>query len=558
MAMSSMRSWVFSLAVALGALALTGSGCGDDAKQATPCTGDDSCAFGQICGASGFCEVVPCATDAECPAGNQACITVGASKSCAVVECGCRTCGQCPAGEECNNGECVLGGGGNTCPNGQADCGASEVCDAGSCRPCQGAECPQAGCETAGCPTGQTCNTVSHQCEGSTSTAAACDHCANIEACGGAPWKCVPLGGGGSSCLPPCGSNTDCETGWLCQGGNCVPSNFRCDGCMKDGCPSGEACNPNSNACEAATAQCASCATDWECGAGMACADNTCVPRCVDGACAGGGSCVTSGNQVRVCDGACASACTPACSGSTPICDGGTCVQCKDNDDCAVGQTCAGGACQGQQNCTAPTPIFWNGQCVQCTSNDHCGSGLFCSPTTNTCGSDVCSSCAAPYPACAQIGDDFYCVQCATDTDCGVGGTCNQQTYACEGGTVTPTAHCASDADCVDPTGTFDLACKNPGADGYCYDRNGLCDDVTARCTPTSLDGSGPQAECKSILDSFFGGAGGLPSLPGAGSAIPGVCSCSSALIFCRSGDVSGICFDLAGTGKGFCGSIGQ
>ncbi|MCB9731331.1 MAG: hypothetical protein H6745_01715 [Deltaproteobacteria bacterium] len=533
-----MRVWVFSLAVVMGGLALAGSGCGSEDKQAVPCTSDDTCAYGQICAATGFCETLPCGTNADCLAGNQACIEVSSSQVCAVVECGCATCGQCPVGESCDNGQCVFEGGGNTCPNGQTDCAVNQVCDNGSCRACQGTECPQSGCEETGCPTGQTCNTTSHQCETpQTQTAEACDTCANVEACGGTPWKCAPLVSG-SSCLPGCADNDDCKTGWLCQGGNCVPSNFRCDGCMKDGCPSGQACNPNSNECIAAAAQCASCGNDWECGAGMACDNNECVPRCNAGTCPIGGSCKTSANQVEVCDNVCGASCDPACGGTTPICDAGTCVQCKLDTDCSAGQTCgAGGTCQGQQNCQAPTPIFWNGQCVQCTSNEHCGSGLFCNPQTNTCGSDVCSSCVDPYPACTQIGSDFYCVQCASDADCGLGGTCNQQTFACEGGTVTPTESCTSDADCDSGAQTgYVLHCDV--ASGYCYDESGGCDGVTAFCPGSD----GTVHKCSSILDLFgsIAGGGGIP-LPG-GTTIPGSCACSA---FPASTCLGGSCLDL-------------
>ena len=135
------------------------------------------------------------------------------------------------------------------------------------------------------------------------------------------------------------------------------------------------------------------------------------------------------------------------------------------------------------------------------------------------------------------------------------------ETYSCEGGTVTPTDPCTSDADCDAGVSGFDLYC---GGDGLCHDKEGGCDDITAFC----LNGK----ECTDLLSLIGGGAlpgGGLPGgLPGGGGAtLPGVCECEpdgspagglpipipgiSGSKDCPDGVVCANIFDLIGGGGG-------
>jgi len=531
------RKWWVMVAL-LGSLALVAA-CGDDEQNgAVACSTDANCPVGMICGASGTCVTLPCAGNVDCLNGDQACITVSQQSVCSLVECGCANCPQCPVGEVCQNGQCTFPGGGNACPNGQTDCSVDEVCDGGTCRPCVGNECPSEGCVTSGCDSGFTCDQQTGDCVPEGTSGTPCGSCGTVDDCGGMPWKCAPLADG-QRCLPPCANNGECPTGWLCQAGNCVPSNFRCDGCSGQPCPSGQACNPNTNACEGGVAQCASCSDDWQCGAGNACHAGTCVPRCQAGTCPIGGGCTSTASGIPVCEDPCAASCSPACHGAAPHCVDGSCVQCRNEGDCSPGQSCNSGICEGQGSCVAPTPYELNGSCVQCIHNDHCP-GAFCNTQTNLCESDVCASCVAPYPACTQIGNDWYCVQCAVDADCGAGGSCNTQTFACQGGTVTPTDPCSSSADCVDPTGTFNLACDT--STGLCYDTNGMCDGVTAHCRGT-LPSTGEPPRCMSLLEAFGGGA--FPSMPGGGTAIPGYCGCEWIVPLLVSTCESGTCLDL-------------
>ncbi len=514
------------LALTLSASALLLMACGDDeAGGDTPCADDSACPTGQVCADSGVCDVLECESNADCLTGDQACIEHRGQRVCSLVECGCANCDPCAAGHSCDNGVCVLGGGTADCPGGTHDeCGDGEVCDNFMCRACEGAECGATpDCTVDGCDPGFECDPATKACEPvSTVDGETCASCTNADECGGGGWTCAPLING-NSCLPPCTTNDDCYTGWLCQAGACTPVNFTCSGCMLDGCAAGEACNPNDSACIPATAACESCGNDWECGAGSACHDSACLPRCVDGGCPDGGACVTSANQVQVCADACQAGCDPACGGATPYCVDGGCVQCRSDADCmeANGERCgATGMCEGGLgDCVAPTPYYWNGSCVECYANEHCAGG-FCNSETHVCGSDVCASCADPYPACTQIGDDHYCVQCTSDRDCGLGGTCNNQTFACEGGTVTNTDPCTSDADCDDGgVSGYTLKCDEPS--GYCYDANGRCDDVSAFCPGTD----GVLHPCKSLLDLL--GEMGLPTDLGGGVTLPGNCTCS-------------------------------
>ena len=519
--MIDVRMRGFALTVVIASAGFVAACGGNGTSSGTPCSDDSACVFGQVCGGSATCIVLPCTSSGDCLNGSEACVTVAQTSVCAAVECNCATCTACPLGETCNNGVCGTTSTGCT-GSGQGDCDANEICDNQTCRPCQGAECPATDCTTTGCDPNYHCDTVSKTCKpDQTTTGDACGACTSVDECGGSPWKCAPLISG-NACLPACSSNDDCQTGWLCQAGNCTPSNFNCATCMGAGCSAGNACNPNSGACVAATAKCESCGNDWECGDGNACYQGKCAPRCDHGSCATGGACVTSANQVQVCDGACSGSCTPACSGVNPYCVTGACVQCRNQADCGTGQSCsAAGICTGGTgSCQPPTPYTLGDTCVACLSNDQCN-GLFCNSTTHTCQSDVCASCNDPYPACTQIGTDFYCVQCGSDTDCGLGGHCNLSTFACEGGTVTNTDPCTSDADCDDGgVSGYTLRCDQPT--GYCYDVDGKCDSVTGFCPGTD----GQIHPCKSLLD-LFGGAGGLPPEFSGGATIPGNCACS-------------------------------
>jgi len=568
--------WTFAtLALAsLGvAAALTaGSACSDDSTPGS-CATDFDCARGTVC-VNGACGVQTCANAGDCKS-SQLCLEVNGSKVCTGAECGCLDCEACPDGKQCVEGSCVepqqcqgicpgdpcVDDAGcdqatEKCHDGKcwpteacfvpSDCGDGEVCKDHACVPCEGDECGAAAdCTVDGCDAGFHCDEATKQCVEDTTgpTADPCAACTKDEDCGGPDngWSCIPTGGA-QVCLPPCATGDDCPAGWTCdtsQGGKCFPSGYKCQGCVMDGCADGQVCNTNDGSCVEGKSECDPCQYDWECGEHHAChklgsLGRFCVPRCSGGAaCPGSSQCVSDGDTgVMVCEppqglGCCFSTdpseCTPVCDAPTPVYDpiSGNCVGCLQDTDCASG-TCdqTTHTCGGTGSCQDPTPYFSPdaGKCVQCLDNSHCGGGE-CDTTTWTCAGDVCSTCVDPYPACALVGGEYYCVQCTQDADCTGGGTCNQSSYACEGGTVvTPGQGCETDADCDAGITDFDLYCA-PG--GYCVDKKGKCDDVTAYC----LGGNKCVSMIEQLLGSAGGGTSGLPDL-GGGSTLPGSCEC--------------------------------
>lgn len=255
--------------------------------------------------------------------------------------------------------------------------------------------------------------------------------------------------------------------------------------------------------------------------------------------------------------------CDPTCGGATPFCKSSSCVQCLNDSHCEPGAKCnAAGNCQVEnQGCLDPKPFFWEGKCVACLNNTHCATG-YCAAATHTCedSGGVCSSCTGSYPACAEVGGEFFCVPCTDDSYCLSGCTCDTSSYTCEGNCDADTLKCKSDADCDPGITGFDLTCEL--STGLCVDSSGGCDDITAFCK-----GGG---KCVNILDAFGGAGGGLPiPLPGAGDGgtptLPGGCECDGLTELTSPPDKkvcgsSGLCFGfsaLLGTGSDFCTSSG-
>jgi hypothetical protein len=553
------------------------AGCSEESTNQS-CSVDTECPGTQVC-LNGTCSTVSCENSGDC-ATSQICLDQ--TGVCAAAECGCADCPDCPEGFDCLSGQCVSNsceGAGCPCTD-DTQCIADHMCENGECILCPPGTCEEpSGCTVTGCNPGEVCDEATGECQ-SASASGACQACTKDEECGGGGWSCLPVGGE-QVCLSPCGTSDDCATGWTCWGGACTPASFKCLGCSVDGCAEGQVCDTSTGQCTTAKTECSACEYDWECGASGACHSVTpgvrvCVPRCSAGlACPGTSTCVDdadSGYKVCKPQGAtcCFDAnpancpepvdqCNPPCGGGTPFCKLGMCVECLADADCGANSTCNTNTwtCDGENGCGGDKPYLkeQTGECVQCLNNEHCG-GDACNPQTNMCEGDLCSTCTDPYPACTQVNGEYYCVQCTDDTFCGAGGTCNLETYSCQGGTVTPTDPCTSDADCDAGVSGFDLYC---GEDGLCHDKEGGCDDITAFCKNGN--------ECTDLL-SLLGG-GGLPGgLPGGGGAtLPGVCECTpdgspvaglplplpglSGSKDCPDGVVCGNLFDLLGGGAG-------
>jgi Cys-rich repeat protein len=531
-----MRSFFWTLSLAL--LMTLFVACGDDAGVSGACTDDGDCSRGRVC-VNEMCTQLSCVGDGDCDTG-QICIGSASGQFCSGLECNPDAGLMCDVGDVCEDGLCLKEGTPDTpdvtddplCEN--VTCTEPYVCVSGVC------ELPASGdCTVDSCATGEFCNPDTSQCEVVPPVQGeACGSCETAEDCP-THYTCQLISTG-KACLPPCTSQNDCSTGWTCaneDGGGkaCAPSGYKCEGCVINGCAAGETCDTDDGGCHPPTSTCFSCQYDWECGAGAACVkkadgQKVCMDRCGAGiACAQDTTCTLDQDTgIDVCKGACEGAvlpCDDACPDTAPICMNDVCVQCTDDDHCDDGETCdISGFCTSSE-CSGATPYFWDEQCVQCLEDGHCAEGMLCNTQTHTCGAggDVCAQCSDPYPACAEVGGEIYCVQCTTDDHCGLGGVCNTATYSCEGGTVTPTDACESDADCDPGLTGFDLGCDT--STGYCYDKDGGCDGITAHCKGGK--------DCMDLMSLLLGGGGGLPpgGIPGfpgggSGSTLPGFCEC--------------------------------
>lgn len=464
----------------------------------------------------------------------------------------CSLSSDCPSGNICLSGFCQpdLGGGG----------GLDVASDAGSASDTDEAD--MAGDDMSGGEAGGPCQL-----------------CASADECM-AGYECVSILSG-KHCLLPCTGSSDCEAPYACAAsGNegeqhCLPdapseaAKLQCAGCLIDGCPDGQLCDASTGSptCITPGGPCDSCQTDDDCGEDQGCVDQgggkVCTPLCTGGAaCPAGSACAAFVGGIEACTFSAETCCYGDtctvggdCANCPGLCVGGVCKDCDEDSDCDNG-TCelSSHSCISAGDCTGDTPIKLpaSGECVECINDTHCAASAGgpkcvqnkCSPSNQ---SNECAVCKEPYPGCVEINGTWSCVECATDADCANkgAGTCSTSTYTCSGTSQGPGASvkCKTDQDCIDNAGGnpggFDLACKlpdgaSPGTDeGYCYDKNGGCDNILAFCD--SSQGS----ECVPLTDAF--GAGGLPTggggLPfpipggggaGGGSPLPsnGVCTC--------------------------------
>jgi len=174
---------------------------------------------------------------------------------------GCVTDGDCLPAEACHQGMCVLNPG--SC-NVDADCPTGEVCTQGACTAAMFYIYP--GCGSDGdCYTGQSCNTGTcefnnpgQSCVLNTDCAITTQFCLNSQ-CTESAIQCTDnshcnqaagetCNTGNFSCERPCGLDTDCPTGQVCDSGMCnfiyIPE------CNSDAdCVVGEICDPTIKQC---------------------------------------------------------------------------------------------------------------------------------------------------------------------------------------------------------------------------------------------------------------------------------------------------------------------
>ncbi len=369
---------------------------------------------------------------------------------------------------------------------------------------------------------------------------AACQPCAETSECEDG-LLCVSVGPT-KHCTEACADDSDCASGWVCfasgDTSSCVPGLFQCTGCMQDGCPDAATpwCNASSGNCVSPSEQCGACEKDGQCGAGMRCWQKACVPECNDGTCPDNASCAALEGGANVCkwitEGACClgADCTgtvdpcTACGGATPYCVGESCVECMNDTHCTQAKPkCQGNVCMeadAPPECSGTTPHKnpTTGACCACLNDSHCNGGKCdgCACKAPETGNEVCDTCTAPYPGCADFQGQWVCVQCSEDAHC-PGSTCNLQNYTCEGTTGTgPTSGECQDEGCTDAS----LSCDTET--GLCYADDGSCDNTTKFCP-----GGGDCIDFFTQLG-MGGGGGGLPPLPGLPDILPSNCGCTS------------------------------
>jgi MYXO-CTERM domain-containing protein len=300
-----------------------------------------------------------CASDDECPPGRYCDQNAG---SCAEP---CVDDSNCAADEICEDGACQQA---NPPCTSDGECDLGDVCVGGYCLP----PCPPAGND--GCAPGED---------------GAGDVC-DAEAC------C----GGYHDNSPPCVADAQCEGGYICDDGVCVPPESPCD----VSCPGGEECvdgncEPGGNPCS----------EDSECAGGEV---------CVDGHCHEG---------QPACEGEDCDNCTwdQDCPGGE-ICVSGEChpaeppVTCSNNGDCPANQVCEGGFCDGKETCSDDS---------DCPNGEACDDGL--------------GLCVPEHPP----------IPCSGSGDCPSGDTCTSGTCQPPGGGCTDNSDCTGDSQCVDNGG---------------------------------------------------------------------------------------------------------
>lgn len=314
-------------------------GTGVDApKQCVPdiLTCIDRC-VGVTCGAGQYCDprtggcnaqgaaCDPCSLDFECGGDADLCIALPGPD--------CADNADCPAGDFCRDGQCVMARCGVDCSPDEfgtpGDCPADYNCfDLGGgisqCLPfflacedlCAGVECGE----------GFNCEQTTGNCIRSTSEA--CQACDSSAACGGQDSVCSPVVTGGPAiCLPSCDETRPCGVGYNCLFVSdtlraCLPANatFDCGSCDVLSCPAGETCSPISERCEPDPVSCSVSAPDCDAGSVCRSGEFRCEPL---------GTACDFESRFSAC-GFGSTVCTAGAAGR----DGGCEEDCNSNADC--------------------------------------------------------------------------------------------------------------------------------------------------------------------------------------------------------------------------------
>ncbi|MFA5856362.1 MAG: LamG-like jellyroll fold domain-containing protein [Candidatus Pacearchaeota archaeon] len=287
-------------------------------------------------------------------------------KSCGSWSDGCGsylTCGICPIGQTCSNGNCIT-----------------------TCTPsCTNKQCGPDGCSgfCGTCTSPLVCNS-NYQCSNPSCIPSCSGKYCGDNGCGGTCGTCptnyeCKSGLCYQSCLPNCAGKNCGSDGCSGSCGTCMIGNF----CNNGVC--GPSCLPNCFGKTCGDNECGG--TCGTCQVGQTCTNGQCVGSCIPN-CAGktcgdngcGGTCGTCQVGQTCTNGQCVGSCIPNCAGKTCGSDGcsGTCGTCQ------VGQTCTNGVCDGT--------------CVP-----HCSNNIY------SCSEDGCGGRCGTWTLVSSIKDECQC-----------------------------------------------------------------------------------------------------------------------------------------------------
>ncbi|MDP2926130.1 MAG: LamG-like jellyroll fold domain-containing protein [Nanoarchaeota archaeon] len=358
---------------------------GDGGGEGTPCVGGDECNSGTCdngqCTGEGGDVGDPCDGDGDCNSENcdggecapeESCTPNCSGKQCGDDGCG-ESCGDCPADQTCEGGQCVLTE--IPCKN-NFDCNLGESCDNGECEP--------------SCTNNENCNT-GEICKNGVCMIPCTNNaqCQEIEEC--VDGVCEKIEG-------KCSSNNDCYDGIGCTVDSCVeescenvPDNNRCD------TNRGEVCHITRGCIETSCKTCGDC----ESSSGIlsvlnifglgSCSEEECKTEC-------GGECYYADDSCSDLDDVCQSIGEEGCGDySSEECPGDPCEKspsgCRWQDGiCVNNPICGNGDCEGDENCiNCPGDCLKQGEICcnnnplkpECNKNEDCNDGDLC--TTETC-----------------------------------------------------------------------------------------------------------------------------------------------------------------------------
>lgn len=529
------------------------------------CTIDSQCQSGNYCDGGGTC-TPKLGNGKACTGGNQCTSGNCIDGFCCNTACGnsdpndCQSCNQ--AGRE---GSCRPLAQNTVCRTAPGVCDVAEVCDGSSTAcPANGFKPSSTQCRAASCSNGTA--TQSANCTGSS------PNCPGVTTSQCSPYLCS-----GTACGSDCSSDSNCITGYFCNGSNTCESK-RSNGascsaanqCTSGHCVDGVCCN------SACTGQCQACDSP---NAGT-CSPVTGAPHGTRPACASDGT---------LCGGSCNGTLTTACAypGGSTECRGWDC----NSNEATLQAFCNGaGACPAEQKqqcdpfVCGPTGCF--GPCtsdIECLDGKYCSAGMCIDKLSNgtTCAAgNQCSSghcidgvccdgtCNGQCEACDVAGKEGTCSAvsgdphgarpaCNTDgSQCG--GTCNGATrFTCEypGAGVR-----CRDASCTEDVATVPAFCTGAGT---------CPPEVRQDCAPFQCGSTQCAGDCSIDADCNLGqvcvaGVCRDPAQNGAacasgkecisGQCVDGFCCNSACNGQCEACDVSGqegACTPVSGSPHG-------